>query len=509
MKEPQYQILYIENNKKDQNTFKRIVKERNLPYEYSLCETIEDACQYLNSLKFDIIVSVHDLSDGNALDLFDLKMDIPLIVLIAEGKEESAIKALKKGAIDYIIKDEQGSHFKILPIILEQEIKHSQAIKNYKMFSHAIKWISDSVYITDKDDRIIYVNYAFLNSYEYNPSDIIGKKSEILWKDKEIKQEIKDLLYKSPDNGFFGEFFHLRKDGSSFPISLSQSIIKDDYGKDLAIIGISRDITRNKLLEEKLRESESNLRQRTEIIERELKYAQLVQNSLLPKELPNFDWLKIDYRYIPYDAVGGDYFSLTPLQEGGLGVFVGDVSGHGVSAALFLSLVKSASDRACRKFGHSPIEYIKALNQELLGNMPSYFITAIYGYFLPNSSSIVDFTFAKGGHPPPLFYNKQSNQVSILDTRGSIVGIFENIKIEILTSQAQKGDRFFLYTDGLPEAMNEKREMIGFEQLARIVEQASVPSLEQTLDNIINTVKGEEAHYILNDDVVLIGFEIL
>ena len=79
--------------------------------------------------------------------------------------------------------------------------------------------------------------------------------------------------------------------------------------------------------------------------------------------------------------MGGDYFSFTALDEGGLGIFIGDVTGHGVPAALFLSLVRSVSNQACRKYGMSPGKYIEMINNEVYRGMPSYYLTALYGVF--------------------------------------------------------------------------------------------------------------------------------
>lgn len=152
---------------------------------------------------------------------------------------------------------------------------------------------------------------------------------------------------------------------------------------------LNDEIRERKDVEEQLRKSEELLRQRTMSIEKDLKNAQVIQRALLPQEVPDYRNLRVDYRYLPLDAIGGDYFSFTVLSEGGMGVFIGDVESHGVSAALFTALVKFASNGACRRYGQSPTEFLGRLNRDLTGSMASSFMTALYAFFTYDEASAV------------------------------------------------------------------------------------------------------------------------
>ena len=157
--------------------------------------------------------------------------------------------------------------------------------------------------------------------------------------------------------------------------------------------------------------------------------------------------------------MGGDYFSFTTLEEGGLGIFIGDVTGHGVPAALFLSLVRTVSNQACRKYGMSPGKYIEMINYEVYRGMPDYYMTALYGVFRKHHDAVT-FTFARGGHPFPILYRRESDQLSSSRPvatcwAGRKTGPSGDLPLDL-----HPGDRLFLYTDGIPDTINPEGEML-------------------------------------------------
>jgi signal transduction histidine kinase/ActR/RegA family two-component response regulator len=256
-------ILLVEDDKIDQMAFKRFVKDANLSYSYAMAGSVSEAKAILDSQRFDIVIMDYSLGDGTALDIFDLINDTPIIIVTGSGDEETAVKAMKAGAYDYIIKDLERNYLKVLPITVESAIKHKRTEKQVGMLSHAIMNINDSIYITDMDDRIIFVNKAFCETYEYEEADIVGMDSNILG-----------------ESGWKGEFYHRREDRSDFPISLSRSVVKDENGNEVAVVGVSRDITERKRAEKVLQEAHDELERRVEKRTAELREA----NELLMQE---------------------------------------------------------------------------------------------------------------------------------------------------------------------------------------------------------------------------------
>jgi len=269
-----------------------------------------------------------------------------------------------------------------------------------------------------------------------------------------------------------------------------------------------QEIIVRKQVENELRISEKGLRSRNEVMMMELESARLIQKALMPKTVPSYYPLEIDYRYLPLEAVGGDYFSFTVLDEGGLGIFIGDVTGHGVPAALFLSLVRSVTNQACRRHGMCPGKYIGMINNEVYRGMPSYYLTALYGVFrkLPDS---VTFTFARGGHPYPILCRRGSDRVELIKSRGNLLGWQENTEFGDVTLTLYPGDRLFLYTDGIPDTVNPEGKMLDsqddFIDLFRDPERLTLSGM---LDSIIDrTMRFREGAPIV-DDVILIGIEV-
>ncbi|MFQ6116153.1 MAG: ATP-binding protein, partial [bacterium] len=253
MEEKNIRVLLIEDNKFDQMAFKRLVKHENLPYIYTVAGCKSEAEEILKSERFDIVIADYYLGDGTLFEIFNLIQNIPIIITTGVGAEEVAIKAMKEGAYDYLIKDLDRNYLKVLPVTVENAIKHKKAEEKYRMLSHAITCINDSIYITDMNDRIIFVNKAFCKTYGYREEDILGKQSNILWKSKSIhNKDVKTNLSLINEYGLKSELYHKRKDGSEFPISLSRSIITDKLGNQVAVVGAAHDISASKQTEEEL-----------------------------------------------------------------------------------------------------------------------------------------------------------------------------------------------------------------------------------------------------------------
>lgn len=407
----------------------------------------------------------------------------------------------------------------------------------------------DIIFIHDFNGNFIDANSAALKTLGYKKEDVKQINLLSLLTQNQISyafELFKQIMEKGVQDEL-SEFEVQTKDGRRIILE-TQSFLIYKNRKPFAIQGVGREITeRKKAIEEQrwnqeklemlvqqrtaelkdinkkliqeiivrkqveneLRISETNLRSQNDIMLRELESARLIQKALMPKEVPEFGRLSIDYRYLPLEAVGGDYFSFTPLEEGGLGVFLGDVTGHGVPAALFLSLVRSISNKACRKHGMNPGRYIELINNEVYRGMPSYYLTAMYGVFTHAPGDAVTFTFARGGHPYPILYRRDMDQVEFVKTSGNLLGWQEDRNFMETTISMRRGDRLFLYTDGIPDAVNPRNEMLdsqeGYFDLFRDQDNGT---LSKKLDGIIDGITRFRDSAPLVDDIILIGIEI-
>lgn len=324
---------------------------------------------------------------------------------------------------------------------------------------------------------------------------------------------------------------HILREGTSpTPIDFSfrhkngnwiilEAIVKN-LTKNSLVSGLlitARDVTERKVADEvKLAESEErfqsmkgSLEERNRIVEDDLKAAQIIQTAFLPDEIPSYPNLKVDYIYLPLDFIGGDYFSLYPLREGGYGIFIGDVANHGITAAIFFSLLKFISDKICRRFPLEPKKFIDQLNLNLKNYMPHSFLTALYGFFHYNEQEKkMNFTFSRGGHPLPIVYEARSKKATFVQCGGRVIGEFDDINAKEVKIELNRGDRLFLYTDGIPEAMNESDRCFGFDPMLDLIKKCHQKDLRKTLYQVIRKINEFRGRNPLSDDIILIGVEV-
>ena len=266
MENTRYKVLLIEDNQIEQRMFQRFVETNSIPYDCVIAGSVTEASRILNSGKFDIVISDHDLGDGTAFDVLELAKSMPIIVVTGAGDEETAVKAWKAGAYDYLIKDVDQNYLKAIPITVENAVNHKEMEKKLQLLSAAVMSTEDSVYITDMKGTVIFVNKAFCKTYGYAEEEIIGKNSSILWIQKNQKENTRSVFQtRSFGSGWEVGFYHRRKDESIFPVSLSRSTIKDTNRNDVAIVGVARDISERILIEDELRTTSLKFKKRNQL----------------------------------------------------------------------------------------------------------------------------------------------------------------------------------------------------------------------------------------------------
>jgi len=261
MEETRYKILLVEDDKVDQTAFVRMIEDEKLPYNCTITGSVSEAKKILSCEQFDIVISDYYLGDGTALDILESVKNIPIVLVTATGNEEVVVRAWKGGAYDYLIKDLERNYLKALPITVENVITHKKIKDQVQLLSGAIMSADDSVYITDMENKIIFVNKAFCKTYGYKKEEVVGKDSNILWIGKPESENTRSVFQVVRSSLQVG-FYHKRKDGSIFPVSLSRSIIKDPNGNEVAVVGVVRDISDRILVEDELRAANQELKER-------------------------------------------------------------------------------------------------------------------------------------------------------------------------------------------------------------------------------------------------------
>lgn len=135
MGDAKIRLLLVEDDKVDQMAFDRFVREAKLPYDYTTAGSLAQAVELLASQAFDLIIADYMLGDGTLFDLLEQVRGIPVIVTTGAGNEETAVKAMKSGACDYLIKDSKGHYLRTLPFTVVSTLKRIEAEKelaNYR-----------------------------------------------------------------------------------------------------------------------------------------------------------------------------------------------------------------------------------------------------------------------------------------------------------------------------------------------------------------------------------------
>ncbi|RPI89886.1 MAG: hypothetical protein EHM32_12150, partial [Spirochaetales bacterium] len=155
-----------------------------------------------------------------------------------------------------------------------------------------------------------------------------------------------------------------------------------------------RHLRKLRIVQESLRESRKVLQSQHDRMTRDLLMAERVQRELVGFVPPEVAWMRTAHTYRPLEEIGGDFMTMMKMEQNSYAVFIGDVTGHGVSAALFIALLKSSILQVFSEFGSTPDRLLERLNEILIGNLMGNFVTGIYGVLCPESDRSARFVFA-------------------------------------------------------------------------------------------------------------------
>ena len=239
-----------------------------------------------------------------------------------------------------------------------------------------------------------------------------------------------------------------------------------------------------------------------EKLERELEVARQIQLSILPRSLPQNGRFEFGARMIPMSAVGGDFYDVLQLENGSLAVAVGDVTGHGVPAALLMALTVTLLRAEARRI-ESPSEVLLAVNRELMQvNDTGYFVTALYGIL---NDSDGKFHYARAGHSVPLLLDAGRQPVEVGNGVGHPLGLFEEMLVDEASLDLVPGSMLLLYTDGVTEAVDAQGEFFGDERLLAALQSSNGVGPDQTCEAIWSALQAYRAGGSQEDDVTLLA----
>jgi serine phosphatase RsbU (regulator of sigma subunit)/anti-sigma regulatory factor (Ser/Thr protein kinase) len=245
-----------------------------------------------------------------------------------------------------------------------------------------------------------------------------------------------------------------------------------------------------------VREQQAEAKER-ERMKQELEVAALIQQTLLPKELPSIKGWNVDAFYRPARAVGGDFYDFIDLGNSRLGVVIGDVTDKGVPAALVMATCRSMLRAAA--FNHdSPSAVLADVNDVLVPEIPpAMFVTCLYAIIDTDAGEVV---FANAGHNLP--YVRTAEGVIELRATGMPLGLMPGMDYDDKVHELSDGDIMVLTSDGITEAHNPVGEMYGFSRLMGRVAATKNNDMVNSLVGDLERWTGPDAEP--EDDITLV-----
>lgn len=239
-------------------------------------------------------------------------------------------------------------------------------------------------------------------------------------------------------------------------------------------------------------------------IRNELDIASHIQQSILPQTFPPFPErtdFDIFAEMIPAREVGGDFYDFFLIDTDRLGFVIGDVSGKGVPAAIFMAVSRTLL-RAVALTGTPPAQCLDRVNSLLcLDNRAEMFVTLFYGVFNARTGEI---EYGNGGHNPPYLLRRSGAVEALESTGGMVLGAIDRIRYRAKTVNLEPGDGVFLYTDGVTEAMDSDGNLFSEHRLQEFLGQINRAAPDEIVRAVLKQVKEYSGPAAQNDDITVL-----
>lgn len=389
------------------------------------------------------------------------------------------------------------------------------------LMKHLMENIRDNIYFMDHEGRIILINNEGAKWLGYDsPDQVIGKTDMDIFTEEHGRAAYEDgqRIIKTGIPILGKEEKETRVDDRETWVSTSKMPLRNDDGQIVGLFGISRDITEHKQSEIRAEALASENQRFRDEMEDDLQMAAELQKTFFPTAYPAFPDAAADgqgavaFRHLHHScgAVGGDFCSVRKLSDTQAGIFICDVMGHGVRAALGSAIVRAIVEEISHQ-EKDPGDFLSRMNRTLIPMLTQggqfLFATACYMVLDMESGRL---TYAVAGHPSPIRVSE--GRVDWLEDPGTeadpALAISEDSRYATREQVLLPGDTVFMYTDGIHETVNAEGEEFGNERLLRAVEQYREGSLHRLFTRLVDTSCSFSQAGKLEDDVCLIGFKL-
>ncbi len=482
---------------------------------------------------FALVILDLEMPDSQGLDalcrFYPVAPGVPLLVLAGRAKPGMVVEAISHGAQDCLFKENLNAA-KLLQAarnaIARQ--KFQKTLSDDRVLLHALmEHIPDAIYFKDTASRFLMLSAAHAAKFHSgNPADTIGKTDHDFFTkshaDQALADEQKILRTGQPLVGI--EELETWPDGSETWVSTTKMPLRDADGRIVGTFGISRDITERKRMQDALALRTRQLEQKNQQIAEELKMARELQMAMLPQEFPSFlnggktsgeSALEFFSFYHPTGAVSGDFFTVTSLSDSKVGVFICDVMGHDVRAALVTAMLRSQVQDLSATTA-DPGRLLTQINQNLFSvfkqSGATMYATAFY---LVADVARGEIHYSSAAHPDPLQVRRRAGLVEHLANntagraKGPALGLFGDAQFTTHNRKLETGDLIALYTDGLIEInSSDEQQLFTPELLTEAVRRRVQLPATELFAGVISDIREFSGQPEFEDDVCLVGMEV-
>ncbi len=402
--------------------------------------------------------------------------------------------------------------------ITRRKMADMHAMEDRDLFRTLINYLPDSIYFKNKQSRFVVANDSTAKKMGVpTPADLIGCTDRNFFDESMCtisrREELEIMetgipiiarLHRETWKGKQSTWSQISK----FPWISTKGEIK-------GIVGISSDVTRLMLTQQKYQKIANEMDARNKALEHELLLAREIQIALQPLRIRprSYDTestrrsARFHHVYRPSAGVAGDCFAVFPVKDSGVGMLICDVMGHGMRAALIASMLRGLMEQAA-SLANTPALMLSSLNRQLFrifaqANI-TMFTTACYVYLDLEKGRL---TLSNAGHPAPIVID--SNQHAYLQTmsRSPALGLMENTFYKESEIELQSGLKLMLYTDGLTEARNAQDDELGSNRILDYLNSTPSNSISEMIDNCLLAMNKFIDGQPVDDDICLLGME--
>jgi sigma-B regulation protein RsbU (phosphoserine phosphatase) len=306
-------------------------------------------------------------------------------------------------------------------------------------------------------------------------------------------------------------------------LNLLVSTFENAVEKNNELIRTNDDLTLAKeqltVWNDRLEELNDTLTTVNERMSRDLDAAARVQQSLLPTTTTDFGNVNFAWKYLPCDELAGDFLNFFALDDRHVAVFVADVSGHGVASSLLavtigrlMTPLMSSSSLLVQPGVDGdevrvvpPLEVVRELNRRFpMTEQNGLYFTLVYGVL---NVETLEFRYTLAGHPQ-VVHAPAGQAPQLLPATGMAIGWVPDMICEEFSIQLSPGDRLWLYSDGIPEAMDPDKNQFGNRQLLEVIELGQLQPLPDSASLLMTSVERWGRNGSLKDDVSILALEI-